>query len=100
MSKITEEEIMNDVYNLILDVNVHQDERVILVNFKNSMVDKADFRNELMNLSVGLRQLAVKKLSKNEKMSFEISEFYKKISYYGQLELNWARGLAMTGWMF
>lgn len=100
MSKITEEEIMDEVYDLILDVNVHQDERVILVNFKNSMVDNSNFQNELMNLSVGLRQLAIKKLSKNEKMSSEVSEFYKKISYYGQSELNWARGLAMTGGMF
>lgn len=100
MSKITEEEIINDVYNLIVDVDVHEDERAILVNFKNRMTAKADFKNELMNLEVGLRQLAIENLSRNKKMSSAVGNFYKKISSYGQIELNWARGLAMTSWMF
>lgn len=33
-------------------------------------------------------------------MSLETSAFYKKIADYGQRELNWARGLAMTGVIF
>ena len=99
MTKITEAEIMNEVYDLILNVNVSQDERTILVNFKNHVNDK-NFANELMRLAAGLRQLAIKNLAAQKKMSPETNAFYKKIATYGQQELNWARGLAMTGVIF
>lgn len=99
MTKITETEIMNEVYDLILNVNVSQDERTILVNFKNHVNDK-NFANELMRLAAGLRQLAIKNLAAQKKMSPETSAFYKKIATYGQQELNWARGLAITGVIF
>ena len=99
MTKITEAEIMNEVYDLILNVNVSQDERTILVNFKNHVNDK-NFANELMRLAAGLRQLAIKNLAAQKKMSPETSAFYKKIATYGQQELNWARGLAITGVIF
>lgn len=99
MTKVTEAEIMNEVYDLILNANVTQDERAILVNFKNHVNDK-NFANELMRLAAGLRQLAIKNLVAQKKMSPETSAFYKKIATYGQQELNWARGLAMTGVIF
>ncbi|GET09326.1 hypothetical protein SY111_19500 [Ligilactobacillus agilis] len=99
MTKITEAEIMNEVYDLILNANVTQDERAILVNFKNRITDK-NFANELMGLAAGLRQLGIKNLAAQKKMSPETSAFYKKIATYGQQELNWARGLAMTGVIF
>ncbi|MDK6810182.1 bacteriocin immunity protein [Ligilactobacillus agilis] len=90
---------MNEVYDLILNVNVTQDERAILVNFKNRVTDK-NFANELMGLAAGLRQLGIKNLAAQKKMSLETSAFYKKIAAYGQRELNWARGLAMIGVIF
>lgn len=99
MTKVTKTEIMNEVYDLILNVNVTQDERAILVNFKNRVTDK-NFANELMRLAAGLRQLGIKNLAAQKKMSLETSAFYKKIADYGQQELNWARGLAMTGVIF
>ena len=99
MTKVTKTEIMNEVYDLILNANVTQDERAILVNFKNRVTDK-NFANELMGLAAGLRQLAIKNLAAQKKMSLETSAFYKKIADYGQRELNWARGLAMTGVIF
>lgn len=99
MTKITETEIINEVYDLILNVNVSQDERTILVNFKNHVNDK-NFANELIVLAVELRQLGIKNLAAQKKMSPETSAFYKKIATYGQQELNWARGLAMTGVIF
>lgn len=99
MTKVTKTEIMNEVYDLILNANVTQDERAILVNFKNRVTDK-NFANELMGLAVGLRQLGIKNLAAQKKMSPETSAFYKKIATYGQQELNWARGLAMTGVIF
>ena len=99
MTKVTETEIMNEVYDLILNANVTQDERAILVNFKNRVTDK-NFANELMGLAAGLRQLGIKNLAAQKKMSPKTSAFYKKIATYGQQELNWARGLAMTGVIF
>ena len=99
MTKVTKTEIMNEVYDLILNANVTQDERAILVNFKNRVTDK-NFANELMGLAAGLRQLGIKNLATQKKMSPETSAFYKKIATYGQQELNWARGLAMTGVIF
>lgn len=99
MTKMTKTEIMNEVYDLILNTNVTQDERAILVNFKNRVTDK-NFANELMGLAAGLRQLGIKNLAAQKKMSPETSAFYKKIATYGQQELNWARGLAMTGVIF
>ena len=99
MTKVTKTEIMNEVYDLILNANVTQDERTILVNFKNRVTDK-NFANELMGLAAGLRQLGIKNLAAQKKMSLETSAFYKKIADYGQRELNWARGLAMTGVIF
>lgn len=99
MTKVTKTEIMNEVYDLILNTNVTQDERAILVNFKNRVTDK-NFANELMGLAAGLRQLGIKNLAAQKKMSPETSAFYKKIATYGQQELNWARGLAMTGVIF
>lgn len=80
MTKITEAEIMNEVYDLILNANVTQDERAILVNFKD--------------------RVTAKNLAAQKKMSPETSAFYKKIATYGQQELNWARGLAMTSVIF
>ena len=99
MTKVTKTEIINEVYDLILNANVTQDERAILVNFKNRVTDK-NFANELMGLAAGLRQLGIKNLAAQKKMSPETSAFYKKIATYGQQELNWARGLAMTGVIF
>ena len=99
MTKVTKTEIMNEVYDLILNANVTQDERAILVNFKNRVTDK-NFANELMGLAAGLRQLGIKNLAAQKKMSPETSAFYKKIATYGQQELNWARGLAMTSVIF
>lgn len=99
MTKVTEAEIMNEVYDLILNANVTQDERAIFVNFKNHVNDK-NFANELIGLAVELRQLGIKNLAAQKKMSLETSAFYKKIATYGQQELNWARGLAMTSVIF
>lgn len=66
MTKVTKTEIMNEVYDLILNANVTQDERAILVNFKNRVTDK-NFANELMGLAAGLRQLGIKNLARKRK---------------------------------
>ncbi len=94
MSKVNQENIMNDVCNLILDINTRPEEREILVDFKNQMGAKnAYFPKELLNVSQKLEQLAMKSLSKEEKMSPAVGEFYQKIAHYGQINLDWSLGL-------
>ena len=43
---------------------------------------------------------ARKNISENKGLTPGVSNFYKKISSYGQLKLNWARGLASYGIIF
>lgn len=90
---ITEEKIMNEVYNFIVDEKITDAERKIFINFKNRI-------EALMALSYDLRDLAIKNISENKGLTPDVSNFYKKISSYGQLKLNWARGLASYGIIF
>ncbi len=69
-------------------------------NFKNRIGEKVDFSEALMALSYDLRDLAIKNISENKGLTPDVSNFYKKISSYGQLKLNWARGLASYGIIF
>lgn len=97
---ITEEKIMNEVYNFIVDEKITDAERKIFINFKNRIGEKVDFSEALMALSYDLRDLAIKNISENKVLTPDVSNFYKKISSYGQLKLNWARGLASYGIIF
>ncbi|MEY8736515.1 bacteriocin immunity protein [Lactobacillus sp. AN1001] len=91
---------MNEVYNFILDSNITEEERRVFIDFKNNMGMKNDFSNSLMSLSYDLRQIALKNVSKHVSLTPKVSEFYNKIVSYGQLKLNWARGLASYGMFF
>lgn len=84
---------MNEVYNFIVDEKITDAERKIFINFKNRI-------EALMALSYDLRDLAIKNISENKGLTPDVSNFYKKISSYGQLKLNWARGLASYGIIF
>ena len=48
---ITEEKIMNEVYNFIVDEKITDAERKIFINFKNRIGEKVDFSEALMALS-------------------------------------------------
>lgn len=100
MKKIDEEDIINQVYNFIVNPNITREERNVFINFKNKLDKKIDFENELMNLSDELREIAIKNISKKEHMTPEVREFYKDIISYGQLKLNWARGLSSYDFLF
>lgn len=82
MTKVTKTEIMNEVYDLILNANVTQDERAILVNFKNRVTDK-NFANELMGLAAGLRQLGIKNLARKRKWVWKLVLFIKRLQIMG-----------------
>ncbi|WP_231148193.1 bacteriocin immunity protein [Streptococcus equi] len=52
---LTREEILNKVYNLILDPTLTSEERVILVRFKDRVGESNSFDREVMMLSESLR---------------------------------------------
>ena len=100
MPKLTEEQIIDHVYNLILNVKTKEDERQVLVDFKNNIENKKEFESSLMILAERLREIGVQNISKKTTMSSDVGEFYKKIASYGQLKTNLGRGLAVSGFMF
>lgn len=95
--KIDNNEIINDVYNLILSKSLKNEERVILTRFKENIVNSKNVKKDILELSEELRQLAVKNLSRKEVMSRELNEFYNKISAIKEKELNIGRGIGSFG---
>ncbi|WP_203267321.1 bacteriocin immunity protein [Streptococcus uberis] len=95
--KIDNNEIINDVYNLILSKSLKNEERVILTSFKDNIVNSENVKKDILELSEELRQLAVKNLSRKEVMSRELNEFYNKISAIKEKELNIGRGIGSFG---
>ncbi|MCE2152059.1 bacteriocin immunity protein [Streptococcus thermophilus] len=100
MAQITKEHIMDQVYNLILNVETKENEREALINFKNEIEAGKEFERNLMRLAESLREISVKNISEKTTMSIGVREFYKNISSYGQLKKNFGRGLAVSGFMF
>lgn len=95
--KIDNNEIINDVYNLILSKSLKNEERVILSRFKDNIVNSKNVKKDILELSEELRQLAVKNISRKEVMSRELNEFYNKISAIREKELNIGRGIGSFG---
>lgn len=95
--KIDNNEIINDVYNLILSKSLKNEERVILTSFKDNIVNSENVKKDILELSEELRQLAVKNISRKEVMSRELNEFYNKISAIKEKELNIGRGIGSFG---
>lgn len=58
MAQITKEHIMDQVYNLILNVETKENEREALINFKNEIEAGKEFERNLMKLAESLRKLA------------------------------------------
>lgn len=95
--KIDNNEIINDVYNLILSKSLKNEERVILTRFKDNIVNSKNVKKDILELSEELRQLVVKNISRKEVMSRELNEFYNKISAIKEKELNIGRGIGSFG---
>ncbi len=72
---ITEEKIMNEVYNFIVDEKITDAERKVFINFKNKIGEKVDFSEALMVLSYDLRDLAIKNISENKGLTPDVSNF-------------------------
>lgn len=91
--KLLEDKLLEKVYDLILNKETCEEERNILVDFKNRVEKGADFQLETKNLAEALRKLALSRFNHNEKLSEEVTKFYMDISTAGLFEKNLAIGL-------
>lgn len=99
--KKKEQEIIEEIYNLILNPTISQEERAILLLVKNKIdINKKDSRKIIVELTELIRQLSIQNISKKRKLTPELATFYNKISRYCEVELNLARGLIATGLNF
>ena len=96
MNKKTEE-ILNKVYNLILDPEIRQNERDILLHYKTRLENTKNEQRVIMGLAEALRQQAVNGIHSHKSMSPKVATFYKEIATYGQLSKNLAQGLISLG---
>ena len=100
MGKLVKEDLLNDVYDLVLSAETKEEERQVLLVFKNAVEAGKDFDESVVNLASDLRKIGIKIISKKTQMSPNVNDFYKKISGYGLFEENLARGLVATGVIF
>nr|WP_088810976.1 peptide-methionine (S)-S-oxide reductase MsrA [Listeria goaensis] len=73
--KYTPSEIINDLYNLILNPGTREFERSLLTKTKNSLEDGANFHNQLLKLEASLRPLALR-----NNLTPDVTDFYLKIT--------------------
>ncbi|MEY8446274.1 bacteriocin immunity protein [Enterococcus ratti] len=83
------ETILSEIYDLILDTKIKEEERTILLTAKNSLEKKHYFPKVMQDLECQLRPLAIK-----GELTPTIAAFYMKISTLGKFEKELGRGLA------
>ena len=98
-TKITD--IMNNIYNLIINPETTEKERKLLVTFKNEIeVGKKDNDDLLAELCRAIQTLAVRNLSKGISLSSGVSELSKTLAEFqekSERNINLARGLTSLG---
>ncbi|MFL2132766.1 peptide-methionine (S)-S-oxide reductase MsrA [Desemzia sp. FAM 24101] len=72
------EEMLNDLYNLILDPATREWERSLLLSAKNALEDGAHFDIQLSKLEADLRPLALR-----NNLTPDVTDFYNKITNTG-----------------
>ncbi|HDR3342022.1 TPA: bacteriocin immunity protein [Bacillus anthracis] len=97
MTKLVKEELLNEVYDLVLSVDIKDEERQALLTFKNAVEAGQDFDRAVMSLASDLRRIGVANIVKKTKMSASVNTFYQKIATYGEFEKNLGRGLMAMG---
>lgn len=97
MKKIDKDIFINKIYDLILSTDIKDNERLILVNFKNDLAKKIDFDDALCQLSYDLQKLSVKNITNHTCMSPKINDLYMEINSYKQDYMNLARGISSIG---
>lgn len=95
------DDILNTIYNLIINPETTEKERKLLVTFKNEIeVGKKDNDELLAELCRAIQVLAVSNLSKGKSLSSGVSELSKSLTEFQDKSLrniNLARGLTSLG---
>ncbi len=98
------EDILNNIYNLILNPETTEEERNLLVTFKNEIeVGKKDNGELLAELRRAIQVLAVENLSKGISLSYGVSELSKTLAEFqdeSERNINLARGLSSIAMSF
>ena len=91
-------DILNNIYNLIINPETTEKERKLLVTFKNEIeVGKKDNSELLAELRRAIQVLAVSNLSKGISLSSGVSDLSKTLTEFqekSERNINLARGLA------
>ena len=94
-------DILNNIYNLIVNPETTEKERKLLVTFKNEIeVGKKDNSELLAELRRAIQGLAVSNLSKGISLSSGVSELSKTLTEFqekSERNINLARGLTSLG---
>ena len=95
------EDILNNIYNLIVNPETTENERELLVTFKNEIeVGKKDNDELLAELCRAIQVLAVRNLSKGKSLSSGVSDLSKTLTEFqekSERNFNLARGLTSLG---
>lgn len=93
-------DILNNIYNLIVNPETTEKERKLLVTFKNEIeVGKKDNGELLAELCRAIQVLAVSNLSKGKSLSSGVSELSKTLTEFqekSERNINLARGLSSS----
>lgn len=94
-------DILNNIYNLIINPETTEKERKLLVTFKNEIeVGKKDNSELLADLRRAIQVLAVRNLSKGISLSSGVSELSKTLTEFqdkSERNINLAIGLTSLG---
>lgn len=94
-------DIINNIYNLIINPETTEKERKLLVTFKNEIeVGKKDNSELLAELRRAIQVLAVSNLSKGISLSSGVSDLSKTLTEFqekSERNINLARGLTSLG---
>ena len=94
-------DILNNIYNLIINPETTEKERQLLVTFKNEIeVGKKDNSELLAELRRAIQVLAVRNLSKGKSLSSGVSELSKTLTEFqdkSERNINLAIGLTSLG---
>ena len=94
-------DILNTIYNLIVNPETTENERELLVTYKNEIeVGKKDNNELLAELCRAIQALAVSNLSKGKSLSSGVSDLSKMLTEFqekSERNINLARGLTSLG---
>lgn len=95
-----EEELLEYYYNLLLSPNLREDERKILLAYKQDLIaSNTHWKHRFLTMVEDIRLLSIQKIGE-EGLSPDLADFYKKVAFIAKAEEEKARGLASLGNFF